>query len=70
MPTNPPRPLSTLRFLSLKEAGERLDVSVKSIRRWIAKGDLRVHRFGHQHRISEDDFWVFVASRRRSTDVH
>jgi len=60
--TNPSR---TCRFVSLKDVAASLDVSIKSLRRWINAGDLRVHRLGRQMRISEEDLSSFLAQRRK-----
>ena len=61
----PPRSSSVTRFNSPATVAARLDVSIKTVRRWIAKGELPIHQLGHQQRISEDDLQTFVAVRRR-----
>ena len=61
----PPRSPHAMRFFSPATVANRLEVSVKTVRRWIAKGDLPVHQFGHLQRISEDDLNAFAATRRR-----
>jgi excisionase family DNA binding protein len=53
-------------FYSVERAAQQLDVSPKSIRRWIASGDLPVHRFGRSIRIAEADLVAFVKTRRGS----
>jgi excisionase family DNA binding protein len=60
--TNPSR---HLRFLALKDVASSLSVSIKSLRRWIDAGELRVHRLGHHLRVSEEDLNHFLAQRRK-----
>lgn len=52
-------------LLTVKEVAERLQVSTKTIRRWIAADELSVHHIGRQLRVSEDDLLVFLARRRK-----
>ena len=40
-------------LLSLTAVAGKLDVSIKTLRRWIGRGDLRAHRLGRQLRVSE-----------------
>jgi excisionase family DNA binding protein len=53
------------RLLSIAKVSTQLDVSKKTVRRWIERGDLPVHRLGRQLRISETDLAAFVAKSRR-----
>jgi excisionase family DNA binding protein len=53
------------RFLSVHEVHEQLGVSAKTVRRWIERGELHVHRLGRQLRISEEDLAAFIAQYRR-----
>jgi excisionase family DNA binding protein len=48
------------RILAVADVAHRLDVSTKTVRRWIEQGDLRVHRLGRQLRISEEDLSAFI----------
>ncbi len=48
-------------LISIKEAAQRLAVSVKTVRRMIKRGDLKVYRMCRDIRISEDDLIVFAA---------
>jgi excisionase family DNA binding protein len=59
------KPSRLSRFLSLKDVALALGVSIKSLRRWIDAGDLRVHRLGRQLRVSEEDLAAFLSQRRR-----
>ena len=52
-------------LLTVKEVAERLQVSTKTVRRWIAAGALSVHYIGRQLRVSEDDLLIFLARRRK-----
>ncbi len=51
-------------FRSVAGTAEYCDVSEKTVRRWIAAGDLPVHRFGRALRISEKDLEMFIRTRR------
>ena len=52
------------RMLSMSELADFMEVSVKTIQRRIAVGELRAHRFGRIVRIAEDDAAAFVAASR------
>ena len=53
------------RMYSIKEIGPQVGVSSKTIRRWIERGELHVHRLGRQLRISEDDLLAFLSKHRK-----
>lgn len=53
------------RFFTLAEIAEQLRISVKTIRRWIERGELYFHRLGRRLRISEDDLLLYLAKHRR-----
>jgi excisionase family DNA binding protein len=53
------------RLYSVKEAAPLIGVCGKTIRRWIDRGELHVHRLGRQLRISEEDLIAYLATRRR-----
>ena len=53
-------------MLTIEEVAKLLQVSTKSVRRWIEDGGLIAHRFGRQWRISEDDLRTFIRLRRQS----
>lgn len=61
--------MATRRFaptcLSVSEVAKRLSISEKSVRRWVAVGDLHHHKLGASIRISEDDLASFLAAHRR-----
>jgi excisionase family DNA binding protein len=51
-------------YYTIEAVAESLDVSTRSIRRWIADGALAAHRFGGALRISEADLKAFLAEHR------
>jgi len=51
-----PQSRTTARMLSVDDVATQLDISLKTVRRMIASGELRVHRIGRSIRISEADF--------------
>lgn len=53
------------RMLTVAVAADRVDMSERSVRRWIAEGALRVHRLGRAVRIDEHDLEDFLARTRR-----
>jgi excisionase family DNA binding protein len=50
-------------LLSPEQAGERLGVSVYTVRRWIKEGKLRAFRPGKEYRIREADLEEFLRAR-------
>jgi excisionase family DNA binding protein len=52
------------RLFSIETVAAMLEVSPKTVRRWIAAGLLPVHRLGRQIRISEPDLAAFIARSR------
>ena len=52
------------RFYSAKDVAEMLGVSMRSVRRWIERGELVVHRLGSAVRISDADLKTFLAVHR------
>lgn len=52
------------RYYAIKAVAEALDVSSRTIRRWIANGDLVVHRVDGVVRIAEGDLRAFLALHR------
>ena len=51
---------SLTRFYTIAEVADLLVVSTRTVRRWIARGELLAHKFGRQVRISEIDLRAFV----------
>jgi excisionase family DNA binding protein len=54
-----------IRFYSIADVADRLDVVTRTVRRWIKSGDLIAHRFGRAVRIADDDLQAFLAAHRR-----
>ena len=52
------------RYYTIKAVAEALDVSTRTVRRWIANGALAAHRLGGALRISEADLRAFLAEHR------
>ena len=52
-------------LLTIEQTAKVLQVSSKTIRRWIDTGDLIAHRLGRQWRISETDLQTFIRMRRQ-----
>ena len=54
------------RFYAIKTVADTLDISQRTVRRWIANGDLTVHRVNGVIRIAEADLRSFLARHRES----
>jgi excisionase family DNA binding protein len=54
------------KYHAIKSVAEVLEVSSRTVRRWIESGDLVVHRVGRIVRIAEDDLRAFLALHRES----
>jgi excisionase family DNA binding protein len=64
----PPRPTTAARLprlLAVSEVAALLQVSPKTVRRWIERRELRTHRLGRQLRVSEEDLAAFLGQRRK-----
>lgn len=51
-------------LLSVAVVARRCGASARSVRRWIASGDLAVHRLGRSVRVADVDLGRFLAARR------
>ena len=51
-----------MRFFSIAEVAERFNVSTRTVRRWIAAGDLVAHRIGSVVRVAAADLRLFLAA--------
>ncbi|AWB07302.1 excisionase (plasmid) [Azospirillum humicireducens] len=56
----PSRPAA---LLTIPDVADRLQVSIKSVRRWIVSGDLPTVRLGRQIRIQPKDLDIFLRQR-------
>ena len=54
------------KFYAIKTVAETLEVSTRTVRRWIARGDLIKHRMNGVIRIAEADLRAFLALHRES----
>ncbi len=54
------------RYFTVEEVAESLNVSTRTVRRWIDRKKLIAHDFEGIIRISESDLRVFIARHRRS----
>lgn len=52
------------KYHTIKAVAEALDFSPRTVRRWIANGDLIVHRVDGVVRVAESDLWAFLASHQ------
>ena len=50
-----------IKFFTIADVAEQLDVATRTVRRWIAAGDLVVHRFRGVMHIAEGDLRAFLA---------
>jgi len=53
-----------MRFFSIAQVAEIVQVATRTVRRWIRSRKLVVHRFGGVVRISEDDLRDFFDRHR------
>jgi excisionase family DNA binding protein len=51
---------------TIKAVAEALEVSSRTVRRWIENGDLVVHRVDSVVRVAEDDLRAFLALHRQN----
>lgn len=58
-------PAKPAEMLTKAEVSQRLQVSIKTIERWMASGELPAHRFGKSVRISAADYRAFVEKNRK-----
>ena len=66
MPTNSPTGTDlSHRLLTIQNVADILQVSQRSVRRWLDAGDLVAHRIGRQWRISQGDLGAFIKLRRQ-----
>ena len=58
------RSCEAIKFFTIPEVAERLDVTTRTDRRWIKRGELVAHRFGGVVRIAEADLRAFFSQHR------
>ncbi len=54
----------TTRFYTVAQVADLLVVSTRSVRRWIATGELLAHKFRRQVRVAEIDLLAFLQRHR------
>ena len=54
-------------FLTVAKVATKLNVSERSVRRWISDGSLTVHRFGRSVRVNGHDLRDFVRNGNGTT---
>ena len=59
------KPTDSASFYSIQAIAAMLDVSIKTIRRWIKRGELPAHKLGNQWRVSSEDLEIFLKLRRK-----
>lgn len=47
-------------MLKVADIGERLNVSTRTVVRWIEEGKLQAYQFGKDYRIEEEDYQMFL----------
>ena len=52
------------KFYDIRSVANSLDVSERTVRRWVAKGDLIIHRINGVVRVGELDLRAFLALHR------
>lgn len=52
------------KFYSLASVAKATDYSVRSLREFIKKGELKVERWGRDYRVTDENFKAFVEARR------
>ena len=57
-----------MRFFTIAEVAEIVEVTTRTVRRWLKSGDLVAHRFGGVVRISEDDLRDFLDRHRNDEE--
>lgn len=55
-----------IQFFTVAETAEMSRVASRTVRRWIASGELVAHRFGRAVRIADGDLRAFLALHRES----
>ena len=55
-----------IKFFTIPQIAEQLNVADRTVRRWIAKRHLTAHRFGGVVRIAERDLLAFLSVSRES----
>jgi excisionase family DNA binding protein len=54
------------RYYSLSSVSKATDYSIRTLRAFIAKGELKAERWGRDYRITEEELGRFIESRRQA----
>jgi excisionase family DNA binding protein len=57
---------NSTKFYTIQQIADFVEVSTRTVRRWIEKGLLVAHRINGLVRISDGDFQAFLAAHRDS----
>jgi excisionase family DNA binding protein len=52
-------------YLTITQFAEEVMVSTRTVRHWLADGELHAHQLGRQWRIAREDANAFMAVRRK-----
>ena len=52
------------KYYTLAEIADRLQVSWRTVHRWIKRGELPAHKLGSDWRVAEEDMRKFLEERR------
>lgn len=56
-------------ILTIKEVAEKMQVSTRTVRRWIKEGKLKASRLGHRtYRVLEEDLISFIKDHRKEPE--
>jgi excisionase family DNA binding protein len=58
------QPKTPLKFYTIEQIANFIEVSTRTVRRWIQEGPLVTHRINGLVRISDADFQAFLATHR------
>ena len=65
MPGNDTKAKAIPSLFTIADVAHHCQVSEKTVRRWIGRGELVAHRLGRQWRISRHDLEMFIKIRRQ-----
>jgi excisionase family DNA binding protein len=63
-PRSSPQNPTLRRFYTIQEVSDSLEISSRTVSRWIARGELIAHQLGRSVRIADDDLRAFLVRRR------
>lgn len=66
----PRKSLDRTRWLTISDVAQLLQISERTVRRWIDGGDLAAHKLGRQWRISDKDLKEYLRGNRQGGRHH